>query len=262
MNKSALRLAFEAVPFHEFIDRSWRFICKPDITGESLENSSLRYAGSSFVSSFFLVVTFAVIFQGLFPQIFKLDIGQLVNPVYLSIALGFQAIVFSLILASISSVLLFPKKPTFHYLVAHQAVQVCAVMNLLVVIIFWICVNRMLYAGDIKTSSSMLDLLLGGGLAILAFYFSWRLLFRPLWNYMARYYEKRFALGMAVAVFSVTFWVNSYAVFGFGELIINESALCKQLYEIKRQRGEVDASVDEQYLIRRCTAGWKTGSLQ
>lgn len=262
MNKSALRLAFEAVPFHEFIERSWRFICKPDITGESLENSSLRYAGSSFVSSFFLVVTFAVIFQSLFPQIFKLDIGQLVNPVYLSIALGLQAIVFSLILASISSVLLFPKKPTFHYLVAHQAVQVCAVMNLLVVVVFWIGVNRVLENGDIKSSSSMLDLLLGGGLAILAFYFSWRLLVRPLWNYMARYYEKRFALGMAVAVVSVTLWVNSYAVFGFGELIINESALCKQLYEIKRQRGEVDASVDEQYLIRRCTAGWKTGSLQ
>lgn len=250
--KSALRLAFEALPFHDFLEKGWLFVRKPDITSESLENSSLRYAGHNFIASLFLITTSVAFVQYLLPQLFEADISQLINPVYLSLALAVQAIVFAFVLFIVSSVSLLPKKPAFHHLIAHQVIQTYAVLNLLVVVMFWVGMNRILKTGNIQAASSSLDLWLGGGVGMLALCLSWRLLVRPLWNYTAKYYTKSIALGVTAVVLVVSLWAHLYITFGFGDLVINKSAFCKQLYEVKKQRGELDSSIDEQCFIGRC----------
>ncbi len=102
--KSALRLAFEALPFHDFLEKAWVFIRNPEITGEILENSSLSYAGHNFIASIFMVTTVVAFVQYLLPQLFKINLGQLINPVYLSLVLAVQAIIFSFIVAVASVV--------------------------------------------------------------------------------------------------------------------------------------------------------------
>ncbi len=250
--KSAIRLAFEALPFYDFLEKSWLFVRKPEITGESLDNSSLRYAGHNFIASLFLVTTVVAFVQYLLPQLFEVDLIQLVNAVYLSLVLAVQAVVFAFIVAIVASISLLPKKPAFHYLIAHQVIQVYAVLNLLIVVMFWIGMNRILKTGSIQSASSPLDLWLGGSVGILALYLSWRLLIRPLWSYNAKHYSKNVALGVSTIILIVSFWANSYAAFGFGELVINKPAVCKQLYEIKNQQREIDAILDEQCFIDHC----------
>ncbi len=254
--KSPARLAFEALPFHEFLERAWSFVRNPEITGENLENSSLRYAGHNFIASLFLVTTFLAFIQYLLPELFDIDFGQLVNPVYLSLVLAVQAIVFAFILAIVTSIALLPQRPALHHLIVHQALQVYAVVNFLIVVMFWIGINRILKTGDIHSASGSLDLWLGGGVAIVALYFSWRLLFKPLWKYISKYYANRASFGVMAVVIAVTLWANSYAVFGFSDLVINKPAFCKQLYEQKKQRGEVPSNVDEQCFIGHCMS-WK-----
>lgn len=250
--KSWLRLSFEALPFHDFLEKVWQFLRKPEIAGDNLENSSLRYAGQNFIASLLLVTTAVAFVQYLLPQLFEIDLGQLINLVYLSLVLAVQAIVFAFILAIVSSIFLFPRKPTFHHLVVHQTIQTYAVLNLLVVVMFWIGMNRILKAGNLQAASSALDLWLGGGVGIISLWLSWRLLVKPLWKYTAKHYAKNAAVGITGLVLVSSLWVNSYITFGFGEFVINKSAVCKQLYEAKKQRGEVEPSVNEQCFIGHC----------
>ncbi len=251
IKKSALRLAFEALPFHDFIEKAWLFIGNPEIRGENLGESSLRYAGHNFIASLFLVTLVATFVQYLLPQLFDIDLGQLINPVYLSLVLAFQTIIFAFILAFVSSISLLLKKPAFHHLIVHQVIQAYSVLNVLIVVMFWIGMNRILKTGDIQSASSGLDLWLGGGVGILALYLSWRLLINPLWNYTAKYYERNIGLGVTAVVLVTSFWANSFVVFNFGDFVVNKSAVCKELYEIKKQRGE-GLSIDEQCFMGHC----------
>jgi hypothetical protein len=250
--KSALRLAFEALPFYDFLENAWLVVRKPEITDENLDKSSLRYAGHNFIASLFLVTTVAAFIQYLLPQLFEIGLGQLINPVYLSLVLAVHAVVFAFILSIVSSVALLPQKPAFHHLIAHQVIQVYSILNLLVVVMFWVGINRILKTGNMQSASSSLDLWLGGGIGVLALYLGWRLLVRPLWNYTARYYTKGIALGITAIVLVTSLSASSYAAFGFGDLVINKSAFCKQLYEGKKKRGELESSVDEQCFIGHC----------
>ncbi|HFE38884.1 MAG TPA: hypothetical protein ENK06_10785 [Gammaproteobacteria bacterium] len=258
-NKSWLRLAFEAIPFHVFLEESWRFICKPEIEGDSLENSSLRYAGQNFIASLFLVTMVVAFVQYLLPQLFEVDLGQLINPVYLCLFLAVQAIVFAFILAIAISISVFPKKPAFHHLVAHQTIQAYAVLNLMVVVLFWIGMNRILKTGNFKEASSSLDLWLGGVAGLIALWLIWRLLVKPIWHYIAAYYSKKISFGVAALVFFSSSWVNSYAVFDFGSFVINKSAVCKQIYETKKFSGEIKSFVDEQCFIGHCMSKMHSG---
>ena len=251
-NKSWLRLVFEALPFHDFLEKSWRFICRPEIEGDSLENSSLRYAGHNFIASLFLVTTVVAFVQYLLPQLFEVDLGQLINPVYLSVILAVQAIVFGFILAIVISILLIPKKPAIHHLVAHQTLQAYAVLNLLVVVLFWIGMNRILKTGNLEEASSALDHWLGGLAGLIVLWLSWRLLVKPLWHYIAAYYTRKTALGVTAIAFFLSSWVNSFSVVDFGDFVINKSAVCKQIYETKKLHGEITSSVDEQCFVGRC----------
>jgi hypothetical protein len=250
--KSWLRLAFEALPFHDFLDKVRQFIREPEITGESLENSSLRYAGHNFIASLFLVTTVVAFVQYLLPQLFEVDLGQLINPVYLSLVLAAQAIIFAFILSIASSISLLPKKSGFHHLVAHQTIQAYAVLNLLVVVMLWIGMNRVLKTENLQAASSVLDLWLGGCVGVIALWLSWRLLVMPLWKYTAKHYATNAAMAVTAVVLVSSFWVNSYAVLGFSEFVINKPAVCKQLYEAKKQRGEIEPTVDEQCFIGHC----------
>lgn len=251
-NKSWTRLALEALPFHDFLENIWHFIRRPDIKGESLKGSSLRCSGQNFIASLFLVTAVVSSAQYALPQLFDIDLGQLINPLYLIILLAIQAIMFALILGFVSSILLLPKKPAFHYLIVHQTIQAYAVLNLLVVVLFWIVINRVLKTGDPQEASIELDLWLGGGASIITLWLSWRLLVKPLWRYIASHYATKTAVGATALVLVSSSWANSYVVFGFGDLVINKSAVCRQLYESKMLRGEIDAYVDEQCFVGRC----------
>lgn len=251
-NKSWIRLAFEALPFHDFAEKSWHFVRRPEINGESLEDSSLRYSVQNFIASLLLVTAVVAFVQYLLPQLFEIDLGQLINPLYLTVLLAIQAIVFSFILGVISSISLLPQKPTFHHLIVHQSIQVYAVLNIVAVVLFWIGMNRILKTGDPYEATSQLDLWLGGGLALFACWLIWRLLVKPLWRYMANHYTTKIATGVTTIVLVSSFWINSYMAFDFGELVINKAAVCKQLYEFKLLRGELDPSVDEQFFVGHC----------
>ncbi|MDV6318706.1 hypothetical protein [Chromohalobacter sp. HP20-39] len=251
-NKSWIRLAFEAIPFHDFAEKICHFVRRPEISGESLEDSSLRYSGQNFIASLFLVTAVVAFVQYLLPQLFEIDLGQLINPLYLTMLLAIQAIVFSLILGVISSISLLPKKPTFHHLIFHQTIQAYAVLNLVVVVLFWMGMNRVLTTGDPQEASSQLGLWIGGGLGLFAFWLIWRLLVKPLWRYMANHYTTKIAVGVTAIVLASSSWTNSYVFFGFGDLVINKAAVCKQLYESKLLRGELDPSVDEQFFVGHC----------
>ncbi|MDR6236453.1 hypothetical protein [Pseudomonas oryzihabitans] len=228
-----MRLAFEEVPFHRFIERCWWFICKPNIVGCRLKESHLQYAAANFVASIFLVAMVAAAVQYLLPDLFNFNISQMVNFLYLPLIIALQGIALSLIVCVLSSILLFPKKSGFHFLIFHQAILAHSVLNVLFVAIFWLMMNRVLNGGSVNSASSTLDLLLGGGLGALCLCLSLRLLIIPLWHYFARYYERRAALGGALAVIGVALWVNSYVVFDFGSMIINKSVLYRQLCEVK-----------------------------
>ncbi|MEX1221146.1 MAG: hypothetical protein WEA82_03415 [Idiomarina sp.] len=253
-NKSWIRLAFEAMPFHGFAEKIWHFVRRPEINGESLEDSSLRYSGQNFIASLYLVTAVVAFVQYLLPQLFEIDLDQLINPLYLTMLLAVQAIVFSLILGVISSISLLPKKTTFHHLIVHQTIQAYAVLNLVVVVLFWMGMNRVLKTGDPQAATSQLDLWLGGGLALFAFWLIWRLLVKPLWRYIANHYTTKIAAGVTIIVLVSSSWANSYVIFGFGELVINKVAVCEQLYESKLLRGELDPSVDEQCFVGHCIA--------
>lgn len=83
-------------------------------------------------------------------------------------------------------------------------------------------------------------------------YPSRRLLAKPLWHYIARYYNKTFSFILLIIVIGATLWINKHASFGFGNLIINKSEFCKQLYEVKRKSGEIPPSVDAECFIGKC----------
>ncbi|WP_341645182.1 hypothetical protein [Thauera sp. SDU_THAU2] len=250
--KSWLRLAFEALPFHEFLERICHFMRTPEIKGSKPEESSLRHSGQNFITSLFLVSAVVTFVQYLLPHLFEIDLGQLINPLYLALLLAIQAIIFAFILGFFSSISLLPRKPAFHHLVIHQTIQAYAVLNLLVVILFWIVINRILETGDPQEASSTLDLWLGGIIGAVTLWLIWRLLFRPLWRYTTNYYTKKTAFGITAIALISTSWANSYIAFDLSSLVINKTALCKQLYTMKKQRGEIDQSVDEQCFMGHC----------
>jgi ABC-type amino acid transport system permease subunit len=251
-NKSWLQLAFEALPFHDSLEKMWQFVRKPEIEGGSLKDSLLRYSGQNFIASLFLVSTVVALVQYLLPQLFEINIGQLINPLYLTLLLAIHAIVFAFILGFFSTISLLPKQPAFQHLVVHQTIQSYAVLNLLVVVLFWLGTNRVLKTGDLQEASSELDLWLGGGVGVIALWLSWRLLMKPLWKYIAKHYAPKIAFGVTAIVLFTSSWTNSYVVFNFGDLVINKSAVCKQLYETKKQRGDIEPSVDEHCFVGHC----------
>lgn len=253
MKKSYFRLMFEGVPFHSFFEDLWLFIRNPEIVGERSKDSSLHYSGKNLVTSLVLVATIIVFFKYLFPGLFSVEVA-LINPFYLAVLLLVQTVVFAFILSIITSIFLIAHKRTFHYLIALQAIQAYAVLNLFLVVMLWLVINRVLKTGNVQEPSSSLDLWLGGFLAVVVFWFVWRLLINPLWGYAARYYSKKIALGITVAVISVSGWLSSYAILDFGEWVINKPALCKQIFETKKQQGKLDPSVDEWCFIGHCMA--------
>jgi len=155
-------------------------------------------------------------------------------------------------LSFITSLVLIAKEPRFHHLIIHQTLHSYAVANFIIIVIFAIGVNRALVTGDILRATNSIDLWVGGLFGASALYLIWRLLAKPLWHYIARYYNKTFSFVLLIIVIVVTLWINKHASFGFGNLIINKSEFCKQLYEIKRKSDEIPPSVDAECFIGKC----------
>lgn len=251
--KSSLRLALEAIPFFEFLESSWAFVKNPEIKGEALSDSLLIYAGQNFVKSLFLVtLVMAAVGYG-FPHMFDVDIGKLINPLYLSGLLVVHALILAIVLATFTSFALLPKGPKLHYLVGHQVVQAYAVLNLFVIAMFWIAVNHVLKAGDPWKPTGDADMVLSGTLAVTAMYLAWRLIVSPIWRYTRRYYSKGIAISVTAAIFSASSWATHFTAFGFSDLVINKPIMCKLAYEQNKRKG-LSGSGDEACFLDTCLA--------
>lgn len=246
------KLTFKALPFHEFLERIWAFMRNPFFDGREVSNSPLRFAYRDFVDSLLLVVAFLTFIKYLIPSLFNIDPVPLINPIYLAFLLAINAVIFSFILSAVTSCFLAPKKLLFHNVIVYQTLRAYAVINLLIVLIVALGINRIIITGDMKVATNSIDLWIGGITGTIALYLSWRLLVKPLWFYIAAHYRKGISFMLSAIVIFLSLFINKQLPFGVGEMVINKPEFCKQLFEIKKKKGEIAASVDADCFIGKC----------
>lgn len=251
-DKTAARHTFEALSRSGLLERLWQFVRKPDIVGERESESGLLYAGKNCAISVLVVTSFAAFVDRLVPKLFDIDVMRIFDPFWLGMTLATQVLLFAATLAGTGSLALLPHGVRLHRLLAFQVVQVYAVLHFPTILMLGIAADRIVRFGDLRETAGTGDLLFGGALAFLVFYLAWRLLFRPVAHYMARYYRKSVAAFVAILVFGCTFAVNAYTAFGFGDLMIDREGLCRVFYEVGRENGQIELTVDEACFIGQC----------
>lgn len=246
--KTVPRRCLEAVPFHQYLESSWRFICNPEINNERAKASALINAWPSLIHSLFLLIAVAVVFQNILPGTFSSNIERVINPVYLPLLITIHSIVLSLVITTMVSFALWRRALSFHYSVTCQCIQFFSITNPIITILLWIIINRAIVGGDIHKPISNHDAW-GSFAAIIAlFLLGWRLLVSPLWSYLSNHFNKLPALTLTLIILSAAPWISSMITIGDATILMNPRALCEEVYELRHEKLEVIEMNRKQFL--------------
>jgi hypothetical protein len=241
--KTIARRCFEAIPFHQYLESSWRFIRTPEINNERSDTSTIINAWPNLIHSLFLLIAVAVVFQNIFPGTFSSDVERVINPVYLPILLTFHSIAFSLLLTALVTVTLWRRVISFHHAVTCHCIQFFSITNPIFTIFIWIIVNRAVVDGDVHKPINNHDFWFTITAVIALIFFAWRLMLSPLWSYFSNYFGRLSSLVLVLIVLSTTIWISSKITIGDGTVLMNRKALCEELYELQyeqREGGRID----------------------
>lgn len=249
--KTIARRCFEAVPFHQYLESSWRFIRTPEINNERSNTSTLTNAWPNLIHSFFLLIAVAVVFQNILPGTFSSDVERVINPVYLPILLTFHSIAFSLLLTALVSVTLSRRVISFHHAVTCQCIQFFSITNPILTIFIWISVNRAVVGGDIHKPINNHDFWFTITAGIALIFLTWRLLASPLWSYFSNYFSRLSSLVLILVVLSTAIWISSKITIGDGTILMNRKALCEEVYELQHEERE-GGRIDRKEFLTDC----------
>ncbi len=252
MSDNYTRQTFEALPFYATAGRLWRFFKRPAIVGDTVEDSDLVYSGRDTLDSILLVLGYMAFLQSFAPGVIKINVLATLNPVYLQMTLGAQAIVFGLVLSAVVSFLLILKIRAFHRLILHQTLRSYAILNFFIATLMVIGVNRLFVTGSITRGVTATEYWVGGFLGLVSLVFAFWLLVWPLYGYIKRHYSWKAAAFLTLLAVIGAFYGTKLITPNFTSFIIDKPTLCRELYMYKLEAGQLPPNMTFEAFLTSC----------
>ncbi|WP_194868850.1 hypothetical protein [Pseudoalteromonas sp. PPB1] len=222
--------SLEALPGYEFICSMYHFVRRPEIMDGEWEAAPLNKAGYNLVQSLVLVTTFTVTLDWILKKIDIFDFPKIINPVFLTLSMGAQALLFGVMYWFFASTFTCAKKKGIHKLYFHQVMQTYSVLNFFAVCLLWLAMNRIVTTGNIENPVSKGDLWIGGGLGVVTLLLLWRLLVVPTSKYLGRYYSMKLSWFLTFVIFCAALFSNKYIYIDFSDYLLDKKGYCEYLY--------------------------------
>jgi len=241
-----------ALPGYNFIKEMYYFFKNPEMLDGEWESAPLNKSGANLVASLLLVGTLTGVLSWLLKDNTSIDFNKVINPVYLTLILSLRAIIFGAIFWILSFLLTYLKKKSLHTVYFMQVIQTYSLLNFFIVLGLWFSINKEIKTSVNEQSMGFLDSLITLCFAFTIFYLSYRLLFKPSYRYLSKYYPKPLALFFMVCIIFSSIILNKYINLGIGNKILNKNETCQEVQKYKKQ-GLMNKSTENQY-INRCLA--------
>jgi hypothetical protein len=246
-SKSFLIHAVEGCPGYEFIQQMCKFIKRPEMIDGEWESSPLKLSGRNLIHSLVLVGSLITILSGLLKGLDIIDFPRIINPIYLTLNLAIQSIIFAGILLFVVTIVSVFKKVGSRKLYFMQVLQTYSVINFFVVCLFWIAMQWLTVSSIQEKELSLIELAVGGCLAVVSMGLAWWLLVMPIAKYLSLYYSKRFAWALTLVIIVLTSQINQLVHFGFNDYLINKTEFCEYFYKVKSK--SLDTNGDKKACI-------------
>lgn len=246
------RQTFEALPFYATAGRLWRFFKQPAIIGDRVEDSDLVYSGRDFLDSILLVLGYMAFLQNFAAGVIKVNVLATLNSVYLQMTLASQAIVFGIVLAAVTSLLLILKIRAFHKLILHQTLRSYAILNFFIATLMVIAINRLFVTGSITRGVTAIEYWMGGLLGFVSLLLSFWLLVWPLYRYIKRHYNGKAAAFLTILAVTGSSYGTKLLTPNFTSFIVDKPTLCRELYMYKLEAGQLPPNMTFETFLTSC----------
>jgi len=192
--------------------------------------------------------------KNLLPGYLQINPLPLMNEYIFFIMLATTATLFSAILFAISSICLIPKKPKLHHAIFNRSITVYAYLNILIVVICAIMLNRLMVLGNIFEATSQLDFWIANTLVVLAIIITLSTLVIPLTYYFNQYYNKKISYSLSIVSVIIASSANPVLATSYFKHAINQGEFCKQLVEIKFKKQIETGVMNKDCVMGKCLA--------
>lgn len=238
----------------ELPKRLWALLRQPVIPIGPAAPSNLIGA---FVDLFIVTAasgTLVGVGSALLPGFLQIDPERLVNwPLFVLMQLS-NAVAFAVILYLLSVVPLRIRARMSHLQVMAHGLHAYAILNVLVTILFVLCVNRLIVRGSLVDPTSSADLLGGAAVAVIVFWLAVRLLALPLSRYLQKYYKTVPAFIMGFGAVALASLLNPVMASGYFEHTVEREDFCSAVVSVRYRDELATGEYSRDCLVAKCVA--------
>lgn len=190
--------------------------------------------------------------KNLIPGYLQINPLPLINEYIFFILLATTTVLFSFILTTICSFFLILKKIKFHHPIFNRSITVYAFLNILIITICIIMINRLMVTDNMLVATGNLDFWIANTVVVLAFSITLITLIIPLAIYLNQYYNKKISYIMSITAVVIASSANPVLATSYFKYAINQGELCKQLVEIKFKEQLETGALNKDCIIGKC----------
>lgn len=230
--KKFLRHIATTIPMYEFISDLITFIRRPEIYDGQHEYVPLYKSGGNYIKSLILVGVITGLISFIAKGSVPVDNTSLIlKPFAFLIILSYQAISFGMIIWALVFTFIFFKEKKLHTVCFLQTLHAYSVLNLLIPAFMFIGINRIILI-VFSTLPFWMDIT-SLILPLIFFLMTYRLLVKPIQQYISRYYNNLSAWIITAFIFSLGFWLLGHLPSLYNNHVIDINNMNSLLNQLK-----------------------------
>lgn len=232
--RSFFRHILATIPMHEFILDMFTFLRKPEIYDGTHEYVPLNKAGGNYIKSLLFVSVLIGVISWMSKGHLPVDnISHVLLPLTFLFILSYQAIIFGIILWFLLTISIAVKKKSWHAICFFQVLHAYAVMNLCIPALMFLGINLIV----IKTVFRVEPFWISSALLIASlsiFIIFYRLLVKPIQQYVTRFYNNSTAWVITITIFILTIWLLGHFPSPFVNHVVDIEGINNLMKTIKQ----------------------------